>query len=95
MASLRRSTAVCMSFIRNGSASSESWGRKKRRASAADDRLSLTANYGYTHAAFRNYDMGQGSDGVHVDYTGNRVPFVPAHTASIAADTSPVWAPFV
>ena len=56
------------------------------RASAADDRLSLTANYGYTHAAFRNYDMGQGSDGVHVDYTGNRVPFVPAHTASVAAD---------
>ena len=56
------------------------------RAALADNRLALTATYGYTHATFRHYDMGQNADGESVDYTGHRVPFVPAHTASLAAD---------
>ncbi len=46
------------------------------RAAMADDRLHVAANYGYTHATFRQYD----------DYTGNRVPYVPEHTANLSAE---------
>ncbi len=56
------------------------------RAALFDGRLTLKGGYGYTHATFRNYDMGQNSSGQSVDYTGNRVPFVPEHTASASAD---------
>ncbi len=54
------------------------------RAALCNNRLTLTAGYGYTHAAFTNYDLGE--DGGHkVDYTGNCVPFVPEHTVSAVA----------
>lgn len=56
------------------------------RASLIDDRLSLSAAYGYTHATFRAYDLGTNAEGQVVDYTGNRVPFVPEHTFSASAD---------
>ena len=52
------------------------------------------ANYGFTHATFTSYDAGEQvvtdengeSQRVHVDYTGNRVPFAPAHTLGASAD---------
>ena len=47
--------------------------------------LRLTANYGYTHAAFTDYDAGI-SEGQSIDYDGNAVPFAPRHTFSFAAD---------
>lgn len=40
--------------------------------------LSLNANYGYTHATFRDYRVSQTTD-----YTGNWVPFVPRHTLNL------------
>ena len=46
------------------------------RSQLAHDRLTLTANYGYTHAKFTRYDLGTSASGTRVDYTGNRVPFV-------------------
>ena len=46
-----------------------------------DNRLSLSANYGYTHAIFYRYNAGNG-----IDYTDNRVPFIPEHTMGIMAD---------
>lgn len=45
----------------------------------ATDALTLQANYGFTHAAFREFD-----DGRH-DYSGNYVPFIPMHTLSAEA----------
>lgn len=45
----------------------------------ATDALTLQANYGFTHAVFREFD-----DGKH-DYKGNYVPFIPAHTLSAEA----------
>jgi len=48
------------------------------------DHLSLTANYGYTHAKFEKYDDGTGTD-----YSGNYVPFVPMHTAN--AEVAYTW----
>lgn len=45
-----------------------------------DNRLSIAADYGFTEATFENYDLGGG-----VDYTDNRVPFVPRHTMTATA----------
>lgn len=61
---------------------------------ALDNRLMMMANYGFTHATFTFYDAGEQvvtdengeSQRVHVDYTGNRVPFAPAHTLGASAD---------
>ena len=41
--------------------------------------LRLTANYGYTHAEFEEFN-----DGVN-DYSGNSLPYAPRHTASLGA----------
>lgn len=56
------------------------------RSSLLADQLTLTASYGLTDATFTNYNLGQSSNGETTDYTGNRVPFVPKHTFSAAAD---------
>lgn len=53
------------------------------RSLLLNDRLVLAANYGYTQAEFTNYDLGGEAK---IDYTGNRVPFVPQHTFSASAD---------
>lgn len=51
------------------------------------DRLNLAANYGFTAAEFTRYNMGRSSSSAaDVDYTGNRVPFVPRHTFSASID---------
>lgn len=55
------------------------------RTSLLADRLQLAATYGFTQAEFTNYDLGA-QNGQTVDYTGNRVPFVPQHTFSASAD---------
>ena len=55
------------------------------RSQLLNDCLNLTANYGYTNAEFTSYDLGS-TNGLKVDYTGNRVPFVPQHTLSASVD---------
>ena len=63
------------------------------RGKAFDNRLSWSAAYGYTHAAFKEYDDAEIVDGkeVTISYEDNRVPFVPEHTLSCFADyTFPV-----
>ena len=56
------------------------------RGLAFDDHLSWSANYGYTHAAFKDYVSKESARGEVVDYKDKRVPFVPEHTLSAAAD---------
>lgn len=56
------------------------------RSQLLDDRLRISATYGYTNAEFTDYDLGTDRNGQPVDYTGNRVPFVPAHTFSASID---------
>lgn len=56
------------------------------RSLLLDERLQLAASYGYTHAVFTNYDLGTSATGQAIDYTDNRVPFVPEHTFSASAD---------
>lgn len=55
------------------------------RAALLQNRLTLSAAYGYTHAAFTNYDLGMDGEDNRVDYTGNRVPFAPEHTLNAVA----------
>ena len=45
-------------------------------------------NYGYTHAAFKEYDDAVIVDDkeVKVSYKDNKIPFVPEHTMSALAD---------
>lgn len=40
--------------------------------------LALTTNYGFTHSEFLEYNDGSGND-----YSGNNVPYVPAHTINL------------
>jgi outer membrane receptor protein involved in Fe transport len=54
------------------------------RGKAFDNRLSYQLGYGYTHAAFKVYETGEGDS--YVSYKGKRVPFVPEHTISALAD---------
>ena len=51
----------------------------------ASNPLRLTANYGYTHATFTDYDAGT-TNGQALDYDGNYLPFAPRHTFSASAD---------
>ena len=57
---------------------SRSYGTELSLRAMPNRHLSLMANYGLTNAEFRDYDDGQG-----IDYTGNRVPFVPQHTVCL------------
>ena len=57
---------------------SRSYGAELSLRAMPNRHLSLMANYGLTNAEFRDYDDGQG-----IDYTGNRVPFVPQHTVCL------------
>ncbi len=57
------------------------------RAFALKERLTFSVNYGFTHAVFTEYDLGE-SAGQKVDYSDNRVPFVPRHTLGASVDFS-------
>lgn len=58
------------------------------RGKAFDNNLSWAVNYGYTHAAFKEYDDAVIVDGkeVKVSYKDNKIPFVPKHTMSALID---------
>ena len=58
------------------------------RGSAFADHLAWSVGYGYTHAAFKDYTTKASSSATAavLDYSDNKVPFVPAHTLSALAD---------
>ncbi len=47
------------------------------------DALQLSANYGYPHAVFREYEDYDANTNSLVDCAGNYVPFMPQHTANL------------
>lgn len=61
------------------------------QAQALNNRLLMNANYGYSCSEFASYETVV--DGVSVDYSGNKVPFVPNQTLSVAAEGVLVDAP--
>lgn len=58
------------------------------RGSAVSNHLNWGLGYGYTHAAFKDYTTktGTSASATKVDYSGKRVPYIPAHTLSAMAD---------
>ena len=58
------------------------------RGSALSNHLSWSMGYGYTHAAFKDYKTKTSSaaTAAEIDYSDNKVPYVPAHTLSALAD---------
>lgn len=58
------------------------------RGSAVSNHLNWGLGYGYTHAAFKEYTTktGTSASAKDVDYSGKRVPYIPAHTLSAMAD---------
>lgn len=57
---------------------SESYGMEANLVASLNRHLQLNANYGYTHATFVKYNVGEGED-----YSGNYVPFAPMHTLNV------------
>ena len=64
---------------------SESYGAEISLTATPDRHWLLNGSYGYTHATFKEYDGGIGSNEQAIDYSGNHVPFVPMHTLNIGA----------
>ncbi len=62
--------------IINNAARAESYGGEISLTANLFEDFSLTANYGYTHATFKNDTLG---------YSGNYVPFAPQNTLSLSA----------
>ena len=55
-------------------------------AGAVTTNFTLTANYGYTYATFKEYvTNAKSADNkvIEISYNGNYVPFVPKHTLSL------------
>ena len=51
------------------------------RSALLENNLNLMLSYGFTHAEFDRYDVGD-----NTDYTGNRVPMIPNHTLGLQTD---------
>lgn len=51
-----------------------------------EKRLTLVGGYSLTHATFTSYDLGENKQGENIDYSGNRVPFVPRHNFNLSGD---------
>lgn len=56
------------------------------RGSAIDNHLAWSVGYGYTHAAFKEYKNRASKSEAETDYSGKKVPYIPAHTLSAMAD---------
>ncbi len=56
------------------------------RGSAISNHLAWSLGYGYTHAAFKEYKNRPSKNADEIDYSGNMIPYVPAHTLSAMAD---------
>ncbi len=66
---------VAMGRIVNNAAGANSFGGEISLSAYLSENFSLTANYGYTHATFKNDTL----------YSGNFVPFAPQNTLSLTA----------
>lgn len=63
---------------------SESYGAELTLRYTPNRHLAFMGSYGYTHATFTDWELGEGTS-----YTGNYVPFVPQHTVNF--DASYAW----
>ncbi len=69
--------------ITRNSGRTESYGLEASVAINPIDNLHLTASYGYTHATFKEYELGEAGQPGYINYNGNHVPFAPMHSMAI------------
>ena len=69
--------------VTRNSGRTESYGLETSIGITPIDNLRFTASYGYTHATFKDYKLGNEGEAGYVNYTGKYVPFAPAHSVSI------------
>ena len=74
--SVMAGTYGCGSMMVNAGKSFSAGAELSLSGSAFDGHMEWMANYGFTHAAFKKYDVSEG-----VSYKDNKVPYVPMHTA--------------
>ncbi len=72
--------------ITRNSGRTESYGIEASAQIMPINNLHLTAAYGYTHATFKDYKIGD------IEYTGNYVPFAPMHSLAITGSYTWSWA---
>lgn len=63
----------------------ESYGLEASIGWKAFKEFSVDANYGYTHATFKDYNAGKDKNGVELNYAGRTIPYTPRHTFSLGA----------
>lgn len=69
--------------VTRNSGRTESYGLEASFGITPIDNLRFTASYGYTHATFKEYELGKEGETGYINYTGNYVPFAPAHSLSV------------
>lgn len=70
--------------VTRNSGRTESYGLEAMIGITPIDHLHLTASYGYTHATFKDYTLGEAGQAGYINYTGNYVPFAPMHSLSLS-----------
>ena len=69
--------------VTRNSGRTESYGLEAMISIVPIDHLRLTASYGYTHATFKDYTLGEEGEAGYINYTGNYVPFAPMHSMAV------------
>ncbi len=69
--------------VTRNSGRTESYGLEASIGITPIDNLRLTASYGYTHATFKEYELGNAGEAGYINYTGNYVPFAPMHSIAV------------
>lgn len=70
--------------VTRNSGRTESYGLEASIGITPIDNLRFTASYGYTHATFKEYELGTNGEAGYVNYTGKYVPFAPMHSLSVS-----------
>lgn len=70
--------------VTRNSGRTESYGLEASIGITPIDNLRFTASYGYTHATFKDYELGNAGESGYINYTGNYVPFAPMHSLSVS-----------
>lgn len=70
--------------VTRNSGRTESYGLEAAFNIMPINNLRLSASYGYTHATFKNYEIGTPGEKGYINYTGNHVPFAPAHSFMVS-----------
>lgn len=70
--------------VTRNSGRTESFGLEASVGITPIDNLRFTASYGFTHATFKEYELGNPNEPGYINYAGKYVPFAPMHSLSVS-----------